>query len=85
MHHRECELSEDRQAGNTGSQTNYNQLARELPQHSRIAVIYVEEEPEGWADWGYGPWPEGGILLVKSREPPSYRSWRLMANWHTGG
>ena len=81
---RECELHEARTAGRTGSLTNYNLLASELPQQLRLAVFQQEEEPEGWREGGHGPWPDGGLTVVKGRAPPNWMSWRNFANWHPG-
>ena len=81
---RECELHEARTAGQTGSLTNYNLLASELPQHLRLAVYQQEEEPEGWREGGHGPWPEGGFTVVKGRAPPSWKTWRTGVNWKCG-
>ena len=73
-----------RTAGETGSLTNYNLLASELPQRVRLAVYQQEEEPEGWREGGHGPYPEGGVTVAKGRLPPNWKSWRTGVNWHPG-
>ena len=64
--------------------TNYNQLASEIPQHTRVAVFLLEEEPAGWSEERHGPWP-GPCWIIKLYYPPTYKSWRGAQNWHTGG
>lgn len=93
------ELAEGRHQGRTGSQTNYNELARELPQVglngpgsdllslSKALPIYIakqDTEPEGWSDEKFGgAFPPGGTATVKALVPPTHKSWRDKKNFHT--
>ena len=56
----------------TGTQQQYNDLCRELPQHTRLLVCYITEMPQGYDPEVHGPWPEGGAIAVKTRRAPSY-------------
>ena len=79
------ELDRARRAGNTGRQDDYNQLALQLPQHTRVAYAVIPEEPQNYdgARFG-GPWPTCGVTVVKMLYPPSYASHRNPGNWRTG-
>ena len=39
--------------------------------------------PAGYDPNLYGPWPQGGTTLVKMRIPPTWKSTRNSANFHT--
>jgi hypothetical protein len=79
------ELDMARRAGHTGSQEDYNQLAVQLPQHTRVAYAVIPVEPHNYdvARFG-GDWPSGGVTVVKMLYPPSYASHRSPGNWRTG-
>ena len=72
-----------RTAGMTGDQRQYNEVARELPQHTRVAVLELLEEPPGWLEVGHGVFP-GASDVLKLRYPPTWKSWRCGAYWHAG-
>ena len=78
------ELDNARRAGNTGSQDDYNHLALQLPQHTRVAYALIPVEPQNYdaARFG-GAWPSGGVTVVKMLYPPSYASHRNAGNWRT--
>ena len=74
-----------RQQGWTGTVEEYNRMAMELPQHTRVAFLVIREAPHHYDPVRFGgPWPEGGVIVVKLRYPPTYSSWRNSANWRTG-
>ena len=68
-----------------GCLEEYNMSAEELPQHTRVAFLSIVDEPLNYdmARFG-GPWPTGGVVMVKLLYPPSYSTWRNQQNWHTG-
>ena len=80
---RKAELDGARVAGNTGTLTQYHALAMELPQHLRIAICNQVAEPQGYNPERFGgPWVPA--LVLKTRVPPTYQSWRTEAHWRTG-
>ena len=80
---RKAELDVARVAGNTGTLTQYHVLAMELPQHLRVAVTNQVAEPQGYNPVRFGgPWVPA--LVLKTRVPPTYQSWRTETHWRTG-
>ena len=79
-----AEMDRSRRLGFTGTQSQYNDLCRELPQETRVLVCYLVDAPQGYDPDVYGPWPEGGAIVTKTRHAPTHKSFRNPANWLTG-
>ena len=79
---REYELRSDRAQGNTGSLTNYNRLASELPQLTPVLYTIQRSMPEGYNSTEYGPWA-GPCLILKCQIPSSHKSPAVRSNLHT--
>ena len=79
---REYELRPARARGDTGSLTNYNQLASQPPQTTPVLYTVQQSMPEGYNPAVYGPWP-GAALILKCQIPSSHKSPNERRNLNT--
>ena len=78
---REFELKPDRASGNTGSLSNYNQLASQCPQTTRVMYSYQESRPHGYNEDVHGIW-SGPLLILKCQFPSTHKA-QERRNMHT--
>ena len=79
---REYELRTDRARGATGSLTNYNQIASQLPQTTPVLYTTQNSRPDGYNEEEHGPWP-GPLLLLKCQIPSSHKAPSVRSNLNT--
>ena len=79
---REYELRADRANGLTGSLTNYNQLASQLPQTTPVLHTMQQTCPAGYNGDLYGPWP-GPVVILKCQIPSSHKAPSNRSNLNT--
>jgi hypothetical protein len=70
---REFELKSERARGNTGSLTNYNQLASQLPQSTPVLYSFQQNRPTGYNEALYGPWAAPAVV-IKCQVPSSHKA-----------
>ena len=79
---REYELRQSRADGHTGSLADYNELASQLPQHTRVLHSIQSTRPQGYNEAVHGPWP-GPMQLIKCQIPSSHKSPSNRSNLNT--
>ena len=80
---RETELMQARRAGELGSLTEYNELAKMLPQTTPVYYFIQKCRPNGYKETVFGPWPDKGVVVLKLSIASSHKTPTNRANLHT--
>ena len=70
---REYELKPARARGHTGSLTNYNALASQLPQSTPVLYSHQHVRPTGYSESLHGQW-SGPAVVLKCQVPSSHKA-----------
>ena len=70
---REWELKAARARGETGSLTNYNTLASQLPQSTPVLYSHQQVRPAGYSEDLHGSW-SGPAVVIKCQVPSSHKA-----------